>query len=237
MSLADPLPSTLTRLYSPAVTKRSSIPLRRVLACLAVVPFAVGWLTGPATAVQGLGSAAVTAGLAAKGKVCPEQRSRNIEILVQNLLATPVTLHAANVNCNEWSSTGNPTNINGVRLDSTAGGPGDQGYVWSLERNASRAPTWTLSIDGGDSGTGLGNVTLTLAKAMGYSPPRMLKVVGGNQTRVGDATCFTRRLNFTKAKKTEDLPPPGKALRVQIYSDGTRIVVRACEVLSVYVGD
>jgi hypothetical protein len=111
----------------------------------------------------------------------------------------------------------------------------EQGYRWEMEittANSRNRPsaTWSLGIDGGEFGTGMGQVSLDVIRVE-YNVAILLRVVGGKKTRVNMEECYTKRLNFTNAPRTKFFPPPRRLPQIQIYSDGERIVVRTCQTL------
>ena len=208
----------------------SAVP--RLLGGLFAVSLASSLLAGPAWAATDQGFPSASMPLPAKAKVCPEKASRRAIFYVQNLLSTPVILTTANVDCDSWSNTGNPTNINGLQLaplGHVANLAWEEGYRWELAWVPGRA-TWSLGIDGGEFGTGMGQVSLEWVRRPNRSQV-VLKVVGGGETGEGRQACYSRRLNFTNAPRTKYFPPPQNHPQIQIYSDGERIVVRTCQTL------
>lgn len=198
------------------------------------------WMPGPAQAHAPASPSLAAADQLAPRKVCTQKRSRQLTIRVQNLLPTPVTLTASGVNCDDWSYTGNPTNINGTEIaPATPDVLGWGGYLWRNElAYSSRRDPFTLSVDGGEFGTGLGNVSLRLSWTADHDNRTFVKIIGGTEERIGREQCFTRRLNFTKAPRTTEFPPArtsGSPALLQIYSDGSRIVVRSCMFTDGYV--
>ena len=159
--------------------------------------------------------------------VCAERRSNRVDFSVKNFLTSPVSLGASDINCSEWSNTGNPSNIDGVQVP--AGGR----HTWTMELGRQLSARWRLNVSGGTDSRWTGSAPLRMdvpltSRAFTFD----LWVVGGTRQQIGQAICTSKRIAPTSEPASTGLPTfqqrPDRP-RLLILSDGSHVVVRVCE--------
>ena len=162
----------------------------------------------------------------APGVVCPERRSNRVDFSVENFLSSPVALRASDINCSDWSNTGNPSNIDGVQV------PAAGRHTWTMELGRARLARWSLNVEGGTQAPWTVSAPLRLnliPREIGNDVT--LGVVGGTNQRIGQAICYSKRIAPTSEPASTSLPTFEQRMnapRLLIYSDGSHIVVSAC---------
>jgi hypothetical protein len=160
----------------------------------------------------------------APGVVCPERRSNRVDFSVENFLSSPVALRASDINCSDWSNTGNPSNIDGVQV------PAAGRHTWTMELGRGRIARWRLNVEGGTQAPWTGSAPLML-HLIPYSYDVVTYVMGGTIQRIGQAICSSKRIAPTSEPASTSLPTFQQRMnepRLLIYSDGSHIVVSVC---------
>lgn len=157
--------------------------------------------------------------------VCAERRSNRVDFSLENFLSSAVTLRASDIDCSDWSNTGNPSNIDGVQV------PAAGRHTWTMERAlaASRAPQWRLTATGDAGADWKGRAWLYLG-IVGNIP--RLVVQGGSDERIGAASCTSTSIAPTTEPASTGVPMyptrPKNFYELLLFSDGRHIVMRAC---------
>jgi hypothetical protein len=163
----------------------------------------------------------------APGVVYPARRSNRVSIDVKNLLPYPVTRRASDIDCRDWSHTGNPSNIDGVQM-AEAGR-----HTWTMEAGRLNAPRrWRLTGTGDPESGWKGSARLQLQHVLGFDDVLTLQVIGGDKEAIGRAACTSTFIAPTTVPASTGLPTYKKRdlyrLELLLFSDGSHIVMRAC---------
>ena len=210
----------------------------RPTAVLAAMLIAAGSLTWPAPAALAASPASVPAvkpaiePALAPWVTCPQRRSNRVSINVVNLLPYPVTLQSSDIDCEDWSFSGNPSNIDGVQVG--AGGR----HRWTMEAArigaGDRLRRWRVAATGGAEAGWTGSARLKLTRVSTFDNVFNFKLVGGKRETIGG-----RAFSCTSAiiAPTTDPPSTGlpsyttrdiNRLELVLFSDGSNIVMLAC---------
>ena len=212
----------------------------RVAVACAVGVAGVGLWAGPALAVQCPSRAKECrdwAKVPGRGwmtaVVCPEYRSKTVTERVRNLTENELVLAVKNIDCYDWSNTGNPSQITGRVV-----GP-DETATYRLEQASESRYDLGIFVRDGSSLRRIGKMSLhrTFAGTVThegriFSPPGRILTTNTGQRILGDRSCVRQLLGEDPARtaSTESFDPY-KMNGTWIYSDGTSLYGVRCAVL------
>jgi len=165
--------------------------------------------------------------------VCPEYRSETVTERVWNLTSNELVLAVKNIDCYDWSNTGNPSQITGRVLD-----PGEKA-TYRLEQASSSRYDLGVHVRDGSSLRRIGKMSLqrngagdVTHEGRNFSPPGRILTTNTGQRILGDRSCV-RQLLGEDPKRTESTESfdPYKRNGTWIYSDGTSLYGVRCALL------
>ena len=160
-----------------------------------------------------------------KGVVCPEYRSSTVTERVRNLTSNKLTLAVKNIDCYDWSNTGNPSQITGRVLE-----PGETEFYQLEQASTSRYDLGVFVHDG--SGLRLGGKVNVSSEVIEGE-----KILANNLGETFDSRIRCRRVSLGEdPKRTRSSVPftqstPGLKIddMTTIYSDGTYLYGVICQ--------
>ena len=221
---------------------RSGVARRvvRVAVACAVGVAGVGLWAGPALAVQCPSRAKECrdwAKVPGRGwmtdVVCPEYRSSTVTERVRNLTENELVLAVKNIDCYDWSNTGNPSQITGRVL-----GPGEKATYRLEQASKSRYDLGVFVRDGSDlrrvgtMGVYRAGDSEVTHQGGTKAPPGRVSTTNTGKGIDRDVSCVRQSLGEDPARtaSTVSFNPDAKNV-TWIYSDGTNLYGVRCAVI------
>ena len=168
-----------------------------------------------------------------KGVVCPEYRSSTVTETVRNLTEIELVLAVKNIDCWDWSNTGNPSQITGRVLD-----PGETA-TYRLEQSASSRYDLGVFVRDGAGLQRIGKMSLHRngvgnVAHMGWPAEINILTTNTGEKLPYDSVC-ARQLLGEDPKRTKSTVSfnPDETTVTWIYSDGRILYGVRCLVMPI----